>query len=823
MTDAQVTSDNIASRARDLTREHQNQIYRGTSRTFAMLMPVQWIAGIAASLWILPGTWSGAPGRVGIHVLLAIFVGGAITSLPVYLALTRPALPATRYVVAACQMLMSILLIHLTGGRMETQLHLFGSLALLAFYRDWRVLIPATLVVAANQTAGLMYFPQSVFGVLAPLCEEIVLYRFCLRSVRKMRDIAEKRASLEGISEGLEQKLQRKTEQLEKASGASSEFLAIMSNEIRRPIKSVIGLTGLLLETPISGDSRTLPDREWDSPAGGLSGRQRKYAETIRSSGESLLAIVDDILEFSRLEAGELVLESRAFDLRKVAEESLQTVAPMAHRKKLELCAALEEPLPAGLIGDPARLQQVIVNLLSNAVKFTETGEVVLSVTCETTATGEAADEERMRVRFEVRDTGIGISDEARTELLRTTRTLPGQEGDTLGAAAGEESLNGSAPRSAAFAPLGSSSLANACAKRRSGGTGPGPGLVNSKRLAELMGGEMGVRSEPGEGSLFWFEAPFRMVKTAVPALATKELAQVMAAESRLNGRVPPTFGAASGGPCATKEPAHNGHGPRGLCATGKNFPGRRVLVIDDNAASRDILKWQLGRSGMVVTCAGSGMEGIEALSMAASGDRPFELAILDFHMPVMNGLTVAKEIRRRNAISSTPIMMLTTDRGRGEATMARELDVRIVLVKPVREANLIQAVGEMLAATGRGRRGAAPVRFGRPEPRILVVEDNPESQEEMVLWLGQLGCSVAAANNGYEAVQATGGGQVFDAILMNCELPIMDGLEATAWIRVNGRTHNTDYRSDGECDGRGTEAVPRWGDGRLHDQTGRR
>jgi hypothetical protein len=222
----------VTPRARELMLEHRDRICSETSRLFAILMVVQWLAGIAAAVWISPRTWVGTSSEIHLHVWLAIFLGGGITSLPVFLALTRPSQAFTRYTVATGQMLMSSLLIHLTGGRIETHFHVFGSLAFLAFYRDWRVLIPATIVVAADHAARGLYFPQSVFGVLTAspwrwvehaawvIFEDIILVKSCLRGAQEMWGIAVRQASLEAISNSLEQKVTR----ADRGIGASQDF-----------------------------------------------------------------------------------------------------------------------------------------------------------------------------------------------------------------------------------------------------------------------------------------------------------------------------------------------------------------------------------------------------------------------------------------------------------------------------------------------------------------------------------------------------------------------------------------------------------------------
>ncbi len=472
-----------------------------------------------------------------------------------------------------------------------------------------------------------------------------------------------------------------KSELAEQAARAKGEFLANMSHEVRTPINGVLGMTELLLNTPLEEN-------------------QGRYAKTIFRSGQALLSVINDILDYSKIEAGKLELTVSSFDLRELVEDVVEMLAENASRKEVELILLMRPGSPVAFNGDSARLRQVLLNLLSNAIKFTTEGEVRLVVSF-----GDV-NLNNMPVKFQVIDTGIGISEQSQKQIF-----------DSFVQADGSTT-------------------------RQFGGTGLG--LAISSSLVELMGGEIVVESKLDQGSNFWFEIELEEIHRDIEAVW-----------SNVNA-----------------------------------LAGKRILIVDDTPANREIMQSQVGYWGAEAVCVEGPISAMEQLSLAKKEENIFDIVILDMHMPVMNGIQLAAEIKQRELAPNTRLVLLSSACDNITIDSCRAYNISSLVAKPVRQVELFNVISASLSNLNSHQQQSKEVGDKIAgddfQSHVMLVEDNPVNQDMMSEMLRILGHTSVVCENGQVALDAISDRQ-FDFILMDCQMPVLDGFMATQKIREMG------------------------------------
>ncbi len=478
-----------------------------------------------------------------------------------------------------------------------------------------------------------------------------------------------------------EEEIIRATEAAVEASRAKSDFLATMSHEIRTPMNAILGMSELLAETKLSQE-------------------QAEYVQTLMRGGETLLALINDVLDLSKIESGVIDIESTDYSIREITERVVEVLAVAAHRKKIELSAVIASEIPEMVVGDPARVRQILMNLIGNAIKFTEKGEVTVEL-------GLTATE----LKFLVRDTGIGIEESKISKL---------------------------------FAPF---TQADSSTTRKYGGTGLG--LSISKKLVELMGGKIGIESRPGVGSKFHFSLPLRISNESPEETGeVKEVPEVL--------------------------------------------KGKNVLIVDDNGTNRLIISKAVARWGMHSHQVASGKECLDLIQAQAENGMNFDVILLDCRMPTLGGFDVAQKLKENPAIKIPMIIMLTSDSRSGDLEKAKNLGFEAYLIKPIRRIELLKVVSGIFSKKPESfEKKNIPTREAQAvsAKKILLAEDSSDNQLLIKAYLKSQPYTVEIAENGKIALDKATAGE-YDLILMDMQMPEMDGYTATQSIRAYEKMH---------------------------------
>ena len=659
----------IHDRAAVLCRQYDLEANRRTDRQFAVLMLLQWLAGIAVVLWLSPRTWVGPDSQLHPHLFAAIFLGAATNLGPALLSVLNPGARLTRHIIAVGQALSSALLIHLTGGRIETHFHVFGSLAFLSFYRDWRVLVSASAIVALDHFFRGVYWPASIYGISAispwlslehvgwVIFEDIFLLRSILH-VRQAQQVAAMHKA-----------------QVEAANHAKSSFLAAMSHDLRTPLNGILGMNDLLIGTE-------------------LTDRQRQFVDASRTSGKLLLQLINNVLDLSKIESGKLELDLQECSVETLVYDVVEALGPGAAQKGLTLKVHIDPAVSATVLCDGNRLRQILVNLIGNAIKFTATGSVTVRANCV------RRDDQQLRVQFDISDTGIGIPEDRRDRL---------------------------------FSPF---TQVDASTTRKFGGSGLG--LAICKQLVEAMGGSIGIESQLGIGSTFWFELPLQVIsqRDSSPELW-------------------------------------------------RHLANARVLIVEDEQRQRPQIWDCLNAWSCQPTRVVSDEDARLAVSRAGLLGKPFDAVLVDLQTASGNRYQLIDELSRRHGL---PVIAIGSTADSSDTDWLRQRGIRRLLRDPIRPSSLCDALMSTLAVTSVGVPQPASDSSRTPVPthlsgHVLVAEDDRINQMYVTELLKHCGCTCDVVANGDEALEAMQRGS-YDLLLLDCQMPEMDGFTAAREIR---------------------------------------